>query len=198
MIFRPKGKKKQWPTIHINGSSILDVDNAKFLGVILDNKLNWFENIKCISRIIAKGTGIIIKARKSFESETLLNLYNALILPHISYCVHSWGTMASINLQRLYVLQKIVRIICGVHPRTHTEPLYKALHILNVEQIRDYSITLFIYQYTKIERLNAIMISSHTLSYCLSLFCFYFSHYYLHYLFCYLHNCVFICIFAVF
>ena len=149
MIFRPKSKKEQCPTIHINGSSILEVDSAKFLGVIIDNKLNWLEHIKCISRKIAKGTGIIIKARKSFESETLLNLYNALILPHISYCVHIWGTTASIHLQRLYVLQKkIVRIICGVHPRTHTEPLYKALHVLNVEQIRDYSIALFMYKLT--------------------------------------------------
>ena len=42
--------------------------------------------------------------------------------------------------------KKIVRIICGVHPRTHTDPLYKALHVLNVEQIRDYSIALFMYK----------------------------------------------------
>ena len=149
MIFIPKSKKEQCPTIHINGSSSLEVDNAKFLGVIIDNKLNRLEHIKCISRKIAKGSGIIIKARKSFESETLLNLYNALILPHISYCVHIWGTTASIHLQRLYVLHKrIVRIICGVHPRTHAEPLYKALHVLNVEQIRDYSIAQFMYKLT--------------------------------------------------
>ena len=68
MIFRPKGKNERCPTIHINGSSILEVGNAKFLGVIIDNKLNWLEHTKCISRKIAKGTGIIIKACKSFES----------------------------------------------------------------------------------------------------------------------------------
>ena len=87
MIFRPTGKNG-CPTIHINGSSILEVGNAKFLGVIIDNNLNWFDHIKCMSRKIAKGTGIIKKARKSFESETLLNLCNALILPHISHIVH--------------------------------------------------------------------------------------------------------------
>ena len=149
MIFRPKGKSERCPSIHINGSNILEVDHAKFLGVIIDNKLNWLEHIKCISRKVAKGTGIIIKARKSFESETLLNLYNALILPHISYCIHIWATTAAVHLQRLYVLQKkIICIICGVHPRTHTEPLYKTLNILNVDQIRDYSIALFMYKLT--------------------------------------------------
>ena len=140
MIFRPKGKNEICPSIYINGSIIKEVDSAKFLGIIIDNKLNWLEHIKCISRKIAKGTGIIIKACKSFETETLLNLYNALIFPYISYCIHVWGTAASVHLHRLYVLQKkIIPIICGVRPRTHTEPLYKALHILNVDQIRDYS-----------------------------------------------------------
>ena len=147
MIFKLKGKNEICPTININGSNIQEVDNAKFLGIIIDNKLNWLEHIKCIYSKIAKGTGIIIKARKSFETETLLNLYNALIFPHISYCIHVWGNTASVHLHRLYVLlQKIIRIIYGVRPRTHTEPLYKALHILNVDQVRDYSIALFMYK----------------------------------------------------
>ena len=147
MIFRPTGKNENCPTIQINGSSIQEVDNAKFLGITIDNRLNWIENIKCISRKIAKGTGIIIKARKAFESETLLNLYNSLIFPHISYGIHVWGTAASVHLNRLHVFQKkIVRIICGVHPRTHTEPLFKAMNILDISQIRDYSITLFMYK----------------------------------------------------
>ena len=64
MIFRPKGKNERCPTIHINGSSILEVGNAKFLAVIIDNKLNWLEHIKCSSRKIANGTSIIIKVRK--------------------------------------------------------------------------------------------------------------------------------------
>ena len=111
---------------------------------MIDNKLNWVEYTKCISRKIAKHIGIIITARKSFESETLHNLYYALIFPHISYGIQVWETAVSTHLHRLYVLQrKIVRIICGGHRRTHTEPLYKYLNILNIDQIQDYSIALF-------------------------------------------------------
>ena len=147
MIFRPKGKKESCPAIHINGSSIQEVDDAKFLGIIIDNKLNWNKHIKCISRKIAKGTGIIIKAHKSFEAETLLNLYNALIFPHITYGIHVWGTAAAVHLHRLHLFQKKnVRIICGVPPRTHTDPLFKDLKIFNIDQIRDYFIALFMYK----------------------------------------------------
>ena len=139
MMFGPRGKNEVCPTIQRCGTEIQEVDSAKCLGIMIDNKSNWMEHIKCLSRKIAKGIGIIIKARKSFESETLLNLCNALILPHISCGIQIWGTAASIHLHRLYVLQKkIVFIICGVHPRTHTEPLYKSLNISNIDQIRVY------------------------------------------------------------
>ena len=106
MIFRPKGKSERCPSIHINGSNILEVDHAKFLGVMIDNKLNWLEHIKCISRKIAKGIGIIIKARKSFESDTSLNLYNALILPHISYCIHIWQLQQQFTCKDLMYFRK--------------------------------------------------------------------------------------------
>ena len=103
MLFRPKGKNEICPSIHICGANIIEVDSAKFLGIVIDNRLNWVEHVKCISRKIAKGIGIIIKARKSFESETLLNLYNALIFPYISYGIQVWGTAAALHLHRLHV-----------------------------------------------------------------------------------------------
>ena len=103
MLFRPRGKYEVCPTIHICGAEIQEVDSAKLSVIMVDNKLNWMEHMKCISRKIAKGIGIIIKARKSFESKTLLNLYNALILPHISHGIQVSGTAASIHLHRLYV-----------------------------------------------------------------------------------------------
>ena len=129
MIFRPRGKKEVWLTIHICGAEIQKGDSAQILWIMIDNKLNWMKHIKCISRKIAKGIGIIVKARKSFESETLLYLYNALILPHISYGIQVWGAAA---IDYMFYRKKIVHIICGVHPRTHTEPLYQSLNILNI------------------------------------------------------------------
>ena len=58
-----------------------------------------------------------------------------------------WGTAASVHIERLHVLQKkIVRIICGVHPRTHTQPTFQLLHLLSINQIRDYFVAIFMYK----------------------------------------------------
>ena len=150
MIFKPKNRIIENIDIKMNGSNIFCVEKAKFLGVVIDNKLIWTEHLKFVTRKISKGIGIIIKARKYFNSDTLLSLYNTLILPFLSYCVHVWGAASAVHLEKIYILQKkIVRIICGVPPRTHSHPLFTQLSILNITQIYDYFIGVFMYKLSK-------------------------------------------------
>ena len=105
MIFRPKNRNDPSPDIMINGAQINQVEKAKFLGVMIDDKLNWSEHTKQVVKKMSKGIGIIIKARKHFNKETLLNLYNTMVLPFISYCVHVWGKAASTQINKIHILQ---------------------------------------------------------------------------------------------
>ena len=81
MVFRPKTKNLECPQISINGNAIEQVHKAKFLGVIIDCKLNWSDHTKFVTNKIAKAIGVMIKGRKYFNSETMHNLYNTLVLP---------------------------------------------------------------------------------------------------------------------
>ena len=147
MIFRPKNKQDLCPEIKINGSQINQVDKAKFLGVIIDSKLNWSEHTKHITKKISKGIGIIIKARKLFNHETLLNLYNTMVLPFLSYCIHVWGKAANVYLDKIHRLQKkIIRIVSGVPSRTHTQPLFNALKVMSVFQVYEYYVGVFMFK----------------------------------------------------
>ena len=147
MIFGNK-KREFNIDIRINDSPISEVNHAKFLGVIIDKNLKWEQHAKYVKQKIAKGIGIILKARKYFNKDTLLSLYYTMILPYLSYCIHVWGSAYHVHLNDIVILQKkIVRIICGVVPRSHTEPLYKELGILNVNQIYQYSVGLFMFKF---------------------------------------------------
>ena len=58
-----------------------------------------------------------------------------------------WGSTYQSHLSKLIILQKkIVRIIQGVPPRTHTEPLFSELNILKVSNFYKYNIALFMYK----------------------------------------------------
>ena len=147
MIFRPKNKDEAGPNLTINGSQIAQVKKAKFLGVIIDDKLNWSDHTKYVTKKISKGIGIIIKARRYFNQKTLINLYNTMVLPFMSYCIQIWGKAASTHLGKILILQKkIVRIISGVPPRTHTQPLFDELKLMTIYQTYDYYIGVFMYK----------------------------------------------------
>ena len=149
LLFCPKGKRNDCtsPNICINDVCIQEVNKAKFLGVILDNKLTWADHLKYISRKVSKGIGIIKKARKVFNSETLCTLYNTLIYPYLCYCIHVWGSAALVHIQPLRVQQKrIIRIICGAPPRTSSSPLFNQLNILTIDQIYNYYVGFLMYK----------------------------------------------------
>ena len=63
--------------------------------------------------------------------------------------VSNWGSAVKTHIDEIFRLQKrIVRIIHGVHPRTHSMPLFKNLGILNVKQLFSYNVGLFMYKYS--------------------------------------------------
>ena len=70
------------------------------------------------------------------DSNYLLLLYNALILPFLNYCLQVWGNSYPSNLLRLVTLQKkIVRIIDHAAFLEHTSPLFKKHKILKVHDL---------------------------------------------------------------
>ena len=93
--------------LQINGSRISEVNETKFLGVIIDNKLSWSSHIMYISKKIAKGIGINLKARKVFNNETLFSLYYTFVYPYLNYCIHVWGKTYDTHLHHLIVLQNM-------------------------------------------------------------------------------------------
>ena len=92
--------------IVIYHTKISEVNQTKFLGVITDSNLNWSAQIRYIQNKIAKGIGIITKTRKVFEYETLLSLYNSLIYPYITYCIHAWGNAFPMHIKPIVLLQR--------------------------------------------------------------------------------------------
>ena len=150
MLFTPKCVPRSIKDIFIDGNRIMKVTETKFMGVIIDCKLNWSPHITCISKKVAKGVGIIIKARKLFDQETLLTLYYTFVYPYLNYCIHVWGKAYNVYIHDLIVLQnKAVRIVHGVSPRTNADKLYFDHSILSLKRLYSYNIGIFMYKFSK-------------------------------------------------
>ena len=77
--------------IYIDGTKIDTVSRTQFLGVIIDNKINWNEHIKYTCKKICKSVGIFRKIKNKVNKKTLINLYYTFIYPFIIYCNIVWG-----------------------------------------------------------------------------------------------------------
>ena len=151
MIFTTKGKNITVNNnVCINNVSLEKVESTKFLGVVIDSKLNWNEHLKYIKGKISRGIGILCKARKLLNITTLVTLYNCFLYPYITYGIEVWGAASDCHIEPLFILQKrAVRIIKSAHYREHTQPLFKELRILRLPEVYEFSVAKAMYKYMK-------------------------------------------------
>ena len=121
--------------LKIDGNLIRKVDEAKFLGVLIDKDISWRGHIGKVLTRIRQTMGIIGRARGFMTGPQLLLLYNTMVLPHLQYCLINWGNFKgdrNLGLRdRLLSLQKcLVRIICGAGHISHADPLFAQLNTL--------------------------------------------------------------------
>ena len=145
MIFTPR-KKIGDVNLYISNSAIQRVYVTKFLGVQIDSKLSWKNHIDYICTKLSKCVAILAKARRKLPQTCLISLYYLIAYPYLIYCNHVWGNNYSTVLEKLILMQKkIIRIITCSPYRAHTEPLFLANQILNVQDINVYTVGIFMY-----------------------------------------------------
>ena len=104
MVFHNKQKKIEdhIPQISINGKLIERVTDFNFLGIIINEHLDWSSHISKISNKICRTNGILNKLKRFLPTHILRQIYCSLILPHFNYGILLWGFKCS----KLSKLQK--------------------------------------------------------------------------------------------
>lgn len=133
--------------LHLNDKEIERVSEMKFLGVIMDDKLSWKPHIEFIRGKLAKSIGIIYKVGDLLNEKCLLLLYNAMVVPYMTYCVEVWGNVYKTNLDPLVKLQKrVIRIINKAAYLETTNPLFIKSHSLKFADMVYCKILEFIFK----------------------------------------------------
>lgn len=109
-------------------------DHVKYLGVLLDSNLSWKFQINNVALKISRTAGVVARLRHFVPCTTLLNIYQSLILPHLTYGLAAWGQSAKTHLQKILVLQKrVLRLMYFSEPRAHAVPLFISSKILPLQ-----------------------------------------------------------------
>ena len=73
-----------------NRTEIQKMKSEKDLGVIIDDKLKFREHITQKVNIANRNLGIIFRPFTYMDKEIILNLYKAMVRPHIEYATQVW------------------------------------------------------------------------------------------------------------
>ena len=134
--------------ITVNETYVKRALTIKYLGVLIDEDLKFKSHIAKVSSTISRNLGIISRARYLLEKKQLILLYNALILPYITYCLVIWGSNYESTLQPIIILQKrAIRLIAGAGRISHTSPLFRELRILKVVDLLHHQLLLILHDF---------------------------------------------------
>ena len=151
MIFSNKHLDHNNPiNLTIDGTNIVQVFETKFLGVMIDHKLNWKSHIMNIRAKLSRCIGMFYKASQILDVDSLRMLYCLLYLPHISYCNEIWGTAYKSNIDCINKSQKrVIRIICKASKFCHTTPLFSKLKLLKFNDLVNCNIASLMFRVSK-------------------------------------------------
>ena len=118
--------------LRIGTETIKRVEGVRFLGVWIDEGITWNEHIDKVRSKVGQLLGIIGRSSGVIGKQSLLKLYNALVLPHLQYCLIAWGDFRGNHNSKqggslLRLQKKFVGIISGKNGRYHADPLFADL-----------------------------------------------------------------------
>ena len=135
MLFT-KSEQNNEIKLQVGNNNLKSSEVVKYLGILIDKKITWTNQIAKIEKKIASACWAMSKIKRLVNTETLKTIYYATIYPHKIYCVSSWGGVSQARRDHLIVLQKrAIRIISKVGYRDHTSDLFLNLNLLKQPDI---------------------------------------------------------------
>lgn len=108
LIFKSKNCKchNHPDTLQLGNQIIHRLHSTKFLGIFIDDKLDWTDHIQHVVKKVASGVYALNAAKNILNVASLKTLYYSLVHPYLNYGTMLWGNTYLYKLRRLEVLQK--------------------------------------------------------------------------------------------
>ena len=114
-------KQFSFPNIQLDAENIEVTDNIKFLGIVVDEKLKFKNQVSVISSIISKSIDILYWLDAIVPTEVLKMLFCLLVHPYLKTCNDAWYGSSQLLSNKVFILQnKSIRAIFGLPYNNYT------------------------------------------------------------------------------
>lgn len=124
---------------------IKNVENIKYLGVIVDNHLRWNEHAYYINKKIRNLLYRFYQLREILNAKMIRTIYMSLVESVLRYCLIVWGGCFKNALKNIMVTQNYaLKIIYKKEPTYSTDSLYKEANILPLRALFVHSCLIYL------------------------------------------------------
>ena len=134
--------------IYLDGCKLSRVQDAKFLGIIIDENLLWKKQVDAICKTCSRNIGVLNKVKLFLPNSAMYQLYCTLVLPYLNYGLLLWGNVNKFYMNKIFCLQKrALRTISNSSYLCPTKPLFKKYKVLNIFDMYTKEAAMFMYKY---------------------------------------------------
>jgi hypothetical protein len=128
----------------IHDDTLIDtVKSHKFLGVIIDSKLNWKTHTEELCKKVSSSTYALLKLKKVLNVDALLSAYYGTVASHLRYAIIFWGN--SSNKELVFRAQKkSIRAMFNLENTDSCKPLFRKYRILPLSCLYIYEMAIFV------------------------------------------------------
>ena len=120
----------------------------QFLGLYIDEKLDWHEHINKCKNKLTSALYVINKVNSYLRVSALKTIYYTLVYPYLTYGIILCGSTYKTYLTKLFIIQKnIVRSILKRNDREHSHPLFTCLKLVKLNDVYELEIGKCMYNY---------------------------------------------------
>ena len=146
MLFSNNNNISENQQIKMDADIIEHKHCCKFLGIIIDDKLNWSDHITYTRSKLSRSVYAMNRMINMIDMPYLKTLYYSLVHSYLSYGTILWGSTYSYYLNSIRICQKkAVRCIFKSSYNSHTDPLFQKGGILKFDDLYTLEIGKFVF-----------------------------------------------------
>ena len=149
---------EMYPSLVIGGNEISRVENFKYLGIMMDEKLKYHAQVEYIKSKLSSLCGVSFRLKNHFNLQSANSFYYALVYSVVSYCIVVWGGLLECThrgdvLDRLY--SKAVK---NIFSKFYSQSMctFKAANILKLCDIYKYRTAIIMFRILKLGHFPSI------------------------------------------
>ena len=148
IVFSGNGRKDFNGTIKMGTSTLKRVSSIKYLGLMIDEDLNWKSHVSYLRSKISSCSNIMYKLRYLVPLESCISVYYSRFYSRTSYGIMCWGTACHSVTNPIRVLQnKVVKAMLFKPIDTRIWPLLAETCILSVNDILNLEIAKHVHKF---------------------------------------------------